>query len=74
MSFAKGLYKGITGTVTKPIEGLQQGGAKGLLKGIWQGTSGLVMKPVVGAIDVVTMTSEGIKNSVGPNKSVKNLR
>lgn len=58
-----GLYNGVTGIYEKPLEGLQREGGLGLLKGIGLGVSGVVIKPVVGAIDLVTKTTEGIRNT-----------
>jgi len=61
--FGIGLYKGITGVVLEPIKGGQQEGALGVVKGIGKGLAGIVLKPVVGAVDLVTRTTEGIKNT-----------
>jgi hypothetical protein len=61
--FGIGLYKGITGVVLEPIRGGQQEGAVGVFKGIGKGLAGIVLKPVVGAVDLVTRTTEGIKNT-----------
>lgn len=58
-----GLYNGVTGIYEKPMEGLAREGGFGLLKGIGLGVSGVVIKPVVGAIDLVTKTTEGIRNT-----------
>jgi hypothetical protein len=61
--FGIGIYKGITGIVLEPIKGGQQEGAVGVFKGIGKGLAGIVLKPVVGAVDLVTRTTEGIKNT-----------
>lgn len=61
--FGIGLYKGITGVVLEPIKGGQEEGAVGVFKGIGKGLAGIVLKPVVGAVDLVTRTTEGIKNT-----------
>lgn len=58
-----GLYNGVTGIYEKPKEGFAKEGGLGLLKGIGLGVSGVVIKPVVGAIDLVTKTTEGIRNT-----------
>jgi vacuolar protein sorting-associated protein 13A/C len=34
------------------------------MKGFYKGISGLVVKPVSGALDLLSKTSEGIKNNV----------
>lgn len=61
--FGVGIYKGITGVVLEPIKGGQEEGAVGVFKGIGKGLAGIVLKPVVGAVDLVTRTTEGIKNT-----------
>lgn len=61
--FGLGIYKGITGVVLEPIKGGQEEGAVGVFKGIGKGLAGIVLKPVVGAVDLVTRTTEGIKNT-----------
>lgn len=61
--FGIGIYKGITGVVLEPIKGGQQEGAVGVFKGIGKGLAGIILKPVVGAVDLVTRTTEGIKNT-----------
>eukprot|EP01127_Copromyxa_protea_P018128 TRINITY_DN562_c3_g1_i1.p1 TRINITY_DN562_c3_g1~~TRINITY_DN562_c3_g1_i1.p1 ORF type:complete len:1515 (-),score=244.31 TRINITY_DN562_c3_g1_i1:27-4571(-) len=58
-----GLYKGITGIVTAPIEGAMKDGAAGFLKGVGIGFAGVLIKPVVGVADLATRTAEGIKNT-----------
>ncbi|EAR98083.2 amine-terminal region of chorein, A TM vesicle-mediated sorter (macronuclear) [Tetrahymena thermophila SB210] len=62
-SLFTGLGEGITGLVTKPIEGAEKGGAVGLLKGFTKGFAGLVFKPITGVIDAASKTAEGIKNT-----------
>lgn len=42
-----GLYEGITGIITAPIEGVQKDGALGLFTGIGKGVAGAILKPVV---------------------------
>jgi len=61
--FGVGLYEGVTGIITAPIEGAQKDGALGLLVGLGKGFAGAVIKPMVGAVDLVTRTAEGIKGT-----------
>jgi len=61
--FGIGIFKGVTGIFESPVEGYNKEGGLGLLKGIGKGATGLVLKPVVGAVDLVTKTTEGIKNT-----------
>jgi vacuolar protein sorting-associated protein 13A/C len=54
---------GIAGVVQKPIEETKKDGFYGFLKGTVKGVTGLVVKPVSGALDLISLTSEGIKNT-----------
>lgn len=44
-NFGVGFYEGITGLVSKPIEGAKQEGTLGLIKGIGKGSVELMTKP-----------------------------
>ena len=44
--------KGVSGIVTKPLEGLQEGGVGGFFQGIGEGLYGAVVDPVTGVIKV----------------------
>lgn len=46
--FGLGLFDGITGLVTQPLQGAEKEGAKGLIKGIGKGIGGIVLKPSAG--------------------------
>jgi vacuolar protein sorting-associated protein 13A/C len=63
LSFGRGIFDGISGLVTQPIKGSQQEGAAGFFKGMGRGFAGVVVKPVVGALDLASKTTEGIKNT-----------
>ena len=43
--FGFGLYDGISGLVTQPIDGAKKGGIAGFLKGVGKGIAGVVIKP-----------------------------
>jgi len=47
-AFGKSLLGGITGIVTKPMEGAKKGGISGFFKGAGKGLVGVVAKPVAG--------------------------
>lgn len=64
-----GLVRGVTGVLTKPIKGAQQGGVEGFFKGMAQGAVGLVVKPFVGVADGIASASEGLKNTTGVSSS-----
>lgn len=51
---------------------------EGFFKGFSKGLAGLVVKPVAGALDFVSKTSEGVKNTANffdekPNETRKRL-
>jgi hypothetical protein len=63
-SFFGGIYDGITGVVTSPVEEVMQAdsvgeGAVGLVVGVGRGVAGVVIKPVVGIADAATSLFEG---------------
>ena len=55
---AKNTAEGITGIITKPVEGVRKGGARGLFEGLGKGISGVFIKPITSVFDV---TSETLK-------------
>ena len=55
------MFSGVTGIVTKPIEGAKKDGAAGFFKGIGKGLIGVVARPVSGVIDLASSTFEGIQ-------------
>lgn len=72
--FGKGLFHGVTGLVTQPIDGARKGGAGGLAKGIAKGIVGVAVKPVSGVLDFASRTSEGISANVKLYKEPKRIR
>jgi hypothetical protein len=48
---------------TQPVKGAMEEGAMGLLKGFGRGIAGIIVKPSVGAIDLITRTTEGVRNT-----------
>ncbi|KAM0583636.1 hypothetical protein ACHAQF_008401 [Verticillium nonalfalfae] len=50
-NFGYGMYDGITGLVTRPMEGAKQGGTMGFLKGVGQGSIGFIAKPGSGKFE-----------------------
>ena len=65
LSLLKNVGQGITGIVTEPIKGFKKdnGGVGGMMKGGLRGLGGLVVKPIAGALDMVSRSAEGIKNT-----------
>ena len=62
MSLFTGLEKGLTGIITKPLDGMKKSGVKGFFTGTAKGIAGLIVKPVTGILDATSKTTEGIKN------------
>jgi len=59
----QGIFDGVTGLVTQPVKGAQKEGLLGFAKGVGKGLIGVGVKPVVGVTDLVTKTTEGIRNT-----------
>ena len=62
-----GVAGGLTGFFEQPISGAQKNGIKGFFKGALTGVTGLVIKPLSGTLDLLSKTSEGVKNLVSTN-------
>ena len=62
-SFGRGILSGISGLVTKPVEGLEQDGIAGLAKGAVKGVGGFFLKPVAGLFDFAKSTADGVVSS-----------
>uniref|UniRef100_H2ZR31 Uncharacterized protein n=1 Tax=Ciona savignyi TaxID=51511 RepID=H2ZR31_CIOSA len=59
-----GLFSGVTGVVTKPLEGAKKDGATGFFKGIGKGLIGVVARPVSGVVDLASTTFDTIQRQV----------
>ena len=59
----RGVLKGATGIVSKPVEGAKQDGAAGAAKGVGKGVVGVPLKPAIGAVDATTDLAIGIRNT-----------
>ena len=64
-SMMSGIFYGVTDVVRKPLEGAKKDNLKGFGKGVLQGLGGLVAKPVSGVVDLISKTTDGIKNTLG---------
>ena len=60
---AKGVIRGVTGVLTKPVEGAMEEGAAGFVKGVGRGLLGVVTQPVSGTLGLASRTTEGIAAS-----------
>lgn len=58
-AFAKGLFRGVTGIVTKPLEGARSSGMEGFVQGVGKGIIGVAAQPMSGVLDLLSKTTEG---------------
>ncbi|XP_023807842.1 vacuolar protein sorting-associated protein 13C isoform X3 [Oryzias latipes] len=65
----KGVVGGVTGIVTKPVEGAKKEGAAGFFKGIGRGLVGIVARPTGGLVDMASSTFQGIQR--GPLRAAE---
>lgn len=61
--FGYGLYDGISGLVTQPLEGAKKDGLFGLIKGFGKGLGGVVLKPQAGKYEVPFPRDGGCRSS-----------
>uniref|UniRef100_A0A3B3RA21 Vacuolar protein sorting 13 homolog C n=1 Tax=Paramormyrops kingsleyae TaxID=1676925 RepID=A0A3B3RA21_9TELE len=70
----KGVVGGVTGIVTKPVEGAMKEGAAGFFKGIGKGLVGVVARPTGGIVDMASSTLQGIQRVAESTEEVTRLR
>ncbi|XP_069383478.1 intermembrane lipid transfer protein VPS13C isoform X5 [Paralichthys olivaceus] len=70
----KGVMGGVTGIVTKPVEGAKKEGAAGFFKGIGKGLVGVVARPTGGIVDMASSTFQGIQRVAESTEEVTRLR
>ncbi|XP_059213226.1 intermembrane lipid transfer protein VPS13C isoform X2 [Centropristis striata] len=70
----KGVMGGVTGIVTKPVEGAKKEGAAGFFKGIGKGLVGVVARPTGGIVDMASSTFQGIQRAAESTEEVTKLR
>lgn len=58
-ALAKGLFRGVTGILTKPLEGAKNSGVEGFVQGVGKGIIGAAAQPVSGVLDLLSKTTEG---------------
>ena len=62
-SLIRSVTSGVTGVISQPYKGAQEGGVEGFFKGLGKGIVGVVTKPMIGLVDMATNMSEGLKNT-----------
>ncbi|XP_075432218.1 intermembrane lipid transfer protein VPS13C isoform X2 [Ascaphus truei] len=72
--FLRGVVGGVTGIITKPVEGAKKEGAAGFFKGIGKGLVGVVARPTGGIIDMASSTFQGIQRVAESTEEVSPLR
>ncbi|XP_076012416.1 intermembrane lipid transfer protein VPS13C isoform X2 [Genypterus blacodes] len=70
----KGVVGGVTGIITKPVEGAKKEGAAGFFKGIGKGLVGVVARPTGGIVDMASSTFQGIQRVAESTEEVTKLR
>uniref|UniRef100_A0A8B9RS28 Vacuolar protein sorting 13 homolog C n=1 Tax=Accipiter nisus TaxID=211598 RepID=A0A8B9RS28_9AVES len=70
----QGVVGGVTGIITKPVEGAKKEGAAGFFKGIGKGLVGVVARPTGGIVDMASSTFQGIQRVAESTEEVSNLR
>ncbi|XP_026233856.1 vacuolar protein sorting-associated protein 13C isoform X2 [Anabas testudineus] len=70
----KGVVGGVTGIITKPVEGAKKEGAAGFFKGIGKGLVGVVARPTGGIVDMASSTFQGIQRAAEATEEVTKLR
>ncbi|KAM7259519.1 hypothetical protein ACFE04_015260 [Oxalis oulophora] len=58
-ALAKGFFRGVTGILTKPLEGAKSSGVEGFVQGVGKGIIGAAAQPVSGVLDLLSKTTEG---------------
>ncbi|XP_067327336.1 intermembrane lipid transfer protein VPS13C isoform X1 [Anolis sagrei] len=70
----RGVVGGVTGIITKPVEGAKKEGATGFFAGIGKGLVGVVARPVGGIVDMASSTFQGIQRVAESTEEVSRLR
>jgi hypothetical protein len=62
-ALARSLLRGVTGLLTKPVEGARREGVEGFIKGVGKGLLGAATQPMSGVLDLVSSTTAGLSAS-----------
>lgn len=69
-----GVFDGVTGVVTKPVQGARAEGVQGFFKGLGKGAVGLVARPTAGVVDFASGTFDSVKRITELSDQEKKLR
>ena len=67
-SVVSGISSGITGLVSKPLEGGIKGGALGFFRGVGQGVIGVAVNPLVGVTDGIAAVAQGVSSQLSGHR------
>uniref|UniRef100_A0A914LJA8 Intermembrane lipid transfer protein VPS13-like C-terminal domain-containing protein n=1 Tax=Meloidogyne incognita TaxID=6306 RepID=A0A914LJA8_MELIC len=70
----QGVIDGVTGVISKPVEGAKKGGVSGFLKGTGKGLIGVVTRPVSGVVDLATSMADSVKTVVTNAEEIRPIR
>lgn len=73
-SLVGGFTSGLSGLVTKPMDGAKKEGALGFFKGVGKGIVGVALKPVIGVTDGIVQVTQGISNQLSDTTVRQPLR
>ncbi|XP_028027252.1 vacuolar protein sorting-associated protein 13 isoform X3 [Bombyx mandarina] len=69
-----GVFDGVTGVFTKPIEGARDQGVEGFFKGLGKGAVGLVARPTAGVVDFASGSLDAVKRAADMSEEVTKRR
>ncbi|VDP79826.1 unnamed protein product [Echinostoma caproni] len=69
-----GFLHGMSGVITKPVEGAKKEGFEGFFKGVGKGLVGAVTRPVSGVVDFASSSFEGIRRFADSVEEVGRVR
>jgi len=62
-ALARGVFNGLRGVVSKPLDGARSRGVRGFVTGVGKGLVGVAVQPVSGVLDLAAATAEGVRAS-----------
>ncbi|CAK1546186.1 unnamed protein product [Leptosia nina] len=69
-----GIFDGVTGVFTKPIDGAREEGVEGFFKGLGVGAVGLVARPTAGVVDFASGSFDAVKRAADMSEEVTKRR
>lgn len=69
-----GVFDGVTGVITKPIDGAKSDGVGGFFKGLGKGAVGLVARPTAGIVDFASGSFDAVKRAAEQSEDINRLR